>query len=206
MIAKLLLLLLTADFSSAFTSFEPTTLYKGKTSVISMITIPRPATEIYEDTSTSHKERRRSAGRQWDSDPITPKQDDTGPPLEWLIVDESEISRDEDEPFHILLLNTTFSQNKRITVEYVASSCSYVLGMPFDDAIGLSQGAMDNGFSCLGTWTHKECMTLGRQLQLRDLVVRVVPYHKAGDKFWQAINAGSGTSKDGVIEQAGGFE
>jgi hypothetical protein len=73
-----------------------------------------------------------------------------------------------------------------MTIAYVASSCSYVLGMPMKEAEELAEFSKANGMSCLGTWTHKECMELGRKLQLRDLIVRVVPYCEGGDRFWQA--------------------
>ena len=56
------------------------------------------------------------------------------------------------------------------------------------DAEELAGSAKLIGMSCLGTWSHKECMTLGRQLQQRDLVVRVVPYCEGGERFWQSMN------------------
>jgi hypothetical protein len=50
-------------------------------------------------------------------------------PLEWFI-DDDEISRDDDEPFDILLLGETFLKSDRVTVKYVASCCVYMLEMP----------------------------------------------------------------------------
>lgn len=99
-------------------------------------------------------------------------------------------------------MNETFYYSPvTMTVQYVAQSCSYVLGMPIKEAEEHAEFTKVNGFSCLGTWTHKECMKLGRQLQLRDLVVRVVPYCEGGDRFWQARDA-----SDEKSGQAGGFE
>lgn len=121
-------------------------------------------------------------------------------------MDDDEISREDDDPFHILLLNETFVMKPRMTVQYVASSCSYVLGMPFIDAEELASCAQMNGFSCLGTWSHEECLTLGAQLQQRDLIVRVVPFVEGGNRFWQARDGGVGASEDGLIKERGGFE
>jgi hypothetical protein len=108
--------------------------------------------------------------------------------VEWLI-DDKLISRNEDDPFHILLLDATFATNERITIDYVASSCAYVLRMPYDEAAELTAHAKAEGFSCLGTWGHDECVRLGKELTNRDIVCRVVPYCEGGDRGWQARNA-----------------
>ena len=109
-------------------------------------------------------------------------------PIEWLI-DDALVSREDDDPFHILLLDETFVKNsKKITIEYVASTCTYVLQMPYDEAAELAAHAEKEGFSCLGTWSHEECQRLGKQLQNRDLVCRVVPFCEGGDRAWQARN------------------
>ena len=108
-------------------------------------------------------------------------------PIEWLI-DDPQVSREDNDPFHILLLDETYIINPKITIEYVASTCTYVLGMPYDEAAELAAHAEKEGFSCLGTWTHEECQRLGKQLQKRDLVVRVVPFCEGGDRAWQARN------------------
>ena len=108
-------------------------------------------------------------------------------PIEWLI-DDPQVSREDNDPFHILLLDETYINNPKITIEYVASTCTYVLGMPYDEAAELAAHAEKEGFSCLGTWTHEECQRLGKQLQKRDLVVRVVPFCEGGDRAWQARN------------------
>lgn len=99
------------------------------------------------------------------------------------------VSRLPEDPFHILLLGTTFDKPK-ITLPYVSSSLEYVLQMPSSEAFELSKFARDQGLSCLGTWTRVECVRLGRQLQRRDLVCRVVPYTVGGQRGWQAKDAG----------------
>ncbi len=120
----------------------------------------------------------------------SPETDSSGAgnkgPIEWLI-DDAQISRDDNDPFHILLLDETFNKDK-ITIEYVASTCTYVLSMPYDEAAELAAHAEKEGFSCLGTWGYQECIRLGKQLQNRDLVCRVVPYCEGGDRAWQARN------------------
>ena len=60
--------------------------------------------------------------------------------------------------------------------------------MPYDEAAELAAHAEKEGFSCLGTWSHEECQRLGKQLQNRDLVCRVVPFCEGGDRAWQARN------------------
>mmetsp|Transcript_32893 Transcript_32893/g.59320 ORF Transcript_32893/g.59320 Transcript_32893/m.59320 type:complete len:198 (-) Transcript_32893:123-716(-) len=119
---------------------------------------------------------------------IPPDEGTVRGPVEWLI-DDREISREFDEPFHILLFDETFVQNSRITIDYVASSCTYVLSMPYDESAELAAHAEKEGFSCLGTWNHEECLRLANQLQNRDLVCRVVPFCEGGDRSWQARNA-----------------
>jgi hypothetical protein len=117
-------------------------------------------------------------------------------PLEYL-EDNMDESRDMKDPFHILLLKSTFDKPK-ITVPYVASNLEYVLAMPIDDATEHSQFCYDNGLSCVGVWPREECLKLGRQLQLRDLVCRVVPFAEGGNRAWQS-------NKDASEENIGGF-
>jgi hypothetical protein len=107
-------------------------------------------------------------------------------PLEWL--EDSAESREIDDPYHILLLGQTFEKPK-ITVPYVAGSLNYVMEMPVDEATELSQFSFDHGMSCLGTWSREECLSLGRRLQVRDIVCRVVPYCEGGQRGWQAKDA-----------------
>lgn len=117
-------------------------------------------------------------------------------PMEYL--EDEWSTRNPDDPFHILLLDTTFTQNDRVTIPYVAGCLTYVLGMPEDEATDLSKLSMLNGFSCLGTWEREECLKLGRQLQIRDCVVRVVPFVEGGSRGWQAkdASAAGGSSSD----------
>jgi len=133
------------------------------------------------DTETERREKRDLTG-------IPPDEGDIRGPVEWLI-DDPIVSREFDEPFHILLLDETFVKNSRMTIDYVASSCAYVLRMPYDEAAELAAHAEKEGFSCLGTWGHEECVRLGKDLQNRDLVCRVVPFCEGGDRAWQARNA-----------------
>mmetsp|Transcript_68175 Transcript_68175/g.154240 ORF Transcript_68175/g.154240 Transcript_68175/m.154240 type:complete len:194 (-) Transcript_68175:180-761(-) len=115
-----------------------------------------------------------------------------GGPLEYL-VDET-ASRLDDDPFHIMLLESTF-QRSRITVGYVASQLVYTLDMPERAAEEHAEFAKSEGASCLGTWPRGECMRLGAKLQVRDLVVRVVPGVEGGGRPWQAKRAEGGGSE-----------
>ncbi|KAL7531297.1 hypothetical protein ACHAWF_003710 [Thalassiosira exigua] len=139
-------------------------------------------------TTVSPPETETERRTKRDKPSIPPGEGDVRGPVEWLI-DDPLVSRESDEPFHILLLDETFVKNDRITIAYVASSCSYVLSMPYDEAAELAAHAEKEGFSCLGTWSHDECVRLGGQLQNRDIVCRVVPYCEGGDRSWQARNA-----------------
>ena len=138
---------------------------------------PPPKTETKKET------RRQSAE---EIDDVTIYREG---PLEYL--EDEWATRDPEDPFHILLLSSTFDK-KRITKSYVSGSISYVLGMPEDEAVELTVAAHDNGMSCLGTWEREECLKLGRQLQIRDIVCRVVPFVDGGQRGWQAKDASSG--------------
>jgi hypothetical protein len=105
-------------------------------------------------------------------------------PLEWL-EDDLTVSREMDDPFHILLLDETFEKPK-VTVSYVSGNLQYVLEMPYEEAVDATIFCQENGFSCLGTWERQECLKLGRELRLRDLCVRVVPYVPGGNRGWQS--------------------
>jgi hypothetical protein len=130
---------------------------------------------------------------------MAPRRDDDNnnnndyPDMEYGI--DVDVSRELDDPFHILLLGATFEQPK-ITVPYVTGSLTYVLNMPQSEATEVSQFAQEHDMACLGTWTREECLSLGRQLQVRDIVCRVVPYTEGGQRGWQA--------KDGNNEQVVG--
>mmetsp|Transcript_22410 Transcript_22410/g.25501 ORF Transcript_22410/g.25501 Transcript_22410/m.25501 type:complete len:219 (+) Transcript_22410:200-856(+) len=129
-------------------------------------------------------------------------------PLEYLM--DEELSRMEDDPYHILLLGETYEKPK-ITVNYVSGNLQLILEMPYEDAVDHSIFAKDQGMSCLGTWKRKECISLGKQLQARDVIVRVVPFTQGGQRGWQANKdaadnsnefSSSGGGDDGSIQDA----
>jgi len=136
----------------------------------------------------------RKTGRRTEDDGfIGNDNEDDGdyPDLEYLI--DSAESREMEDPFHILLLGSTFEKPK-VTVSYCAGSLEYVLSMPRNEAVEQSKFAQNEGMSCLGTWPREECLTLGRQLQTRDLECRVVPFVEGGHRGWQAKDASSSAS------------
>jgi len=107
-------------------------------------------------------------------------------PLEYL-ADDTTQTRLPDDPFHILLMGAETYAKPRITVPYVITSLTYVLGMPDSVAETHAKFAAQNGMSCLGTWPREECLKLGGQLQVRDLECRVVPFCEGGGGGgWQA--------------------
>lgn len=128
-------------------------------------------------------------------------------PLEYL--EDEWSTRNPEDPFHILLLDTTFV-NERISVSYVTGCLNYVLGMPEDEAQELTKMCAHNGMSCLGVWQREEALVLGRKLQVRDLAVRVVPFAEGGNRGWQAKDArdasysSSGRNEGGIGK--GGFD
>lgn len=150
---------------------------------LQMSTVAEPPTK--EKTSRKTGRKTNSPG---ENDNIDNDNDDNTdyPDLEYL-QDYAE-SREMDDPFHILLLGSTFEKPK-ITVTYVAGSLEYVLHMPFDEAAELSGFSQQEGMACLGTWPREECLSLGKQLQVRDIVCRVVPYCEGGHRGWQAKDA-----------------
>jgi len=166
---------------SAFarTTSRTTTTTKTTTVLYSSTTVEPPVKE-----QTKRKTNKRTNDR--DDDNAINNGDDIDSPLEYL--QDNEESREMDDPFHILLLGSTF-EKKKITVEYVAGSLEYVLNMPAQEAVELSAFACEEGMACLGTWPREECLSLGKQLQVRDLVCRVVPYAAGGQRGWQAKDA-----------------
>lgn len=157
-----------------------------------------PGTDVDTDRRTSTRRRRRSpydresdAGRGFTKGKRSFTTDFLGGSyagkLEYLRDKDNEDFDDED-PFHILLMGETFA-NPRVNIEYVAVTLSYVLTMPSEDAKEHSKFACEQGMSCLGTWTHEECLNLGGQLQARDIVCRVVPYSEGNSSPWQAKEA-----------------
>mmetsp|Transcript_22082 Transcript_22082/g.32261 ORF Transcript_22082/g.32261 Transcript_22082/m.32261 type:complete len:198 (+) Transcript_22082:47-640(+) len=154
-----------------------------------------------EKTDTSRKTNRKTNDNKDDDADSIKRYNDA--PLEYL--EDEWSTRNPDDPFHILLLDTTFTQNERVTINYVAGSLNYVLGMPNDEAEELAKMSYVNGMSCLGTWEREECLRLGRQLQIRDLAVRVVPFVEGGARGWQAKSASDGGSS-ADLPFSSGFE
>ena len=69
-----------------------------------------------------------------------------------------------------------------MSVDQAAESCASVLGFQSDKAKDLSLFAKHQGFSCLGTWTRGECISLGGKLRSHELECRVIPFVK-GDSL-----------------------
>eukprot|EP00804_Cyclotella_cryptica_P003136 CCRYP_013759-RA/>CCRYP_013759-RA protein AED:0.11 eAED:0.11 QI:196/1/1/1/1/1/2/542/201 len=90
--------------------------------------------------------------------------------------------RDDDAPFHVILMPSTF-QNPNVEIDHVATSCMEVLGMPYNKAHSLSMFAKYEGFSVLGTWTRKECLSLGERLREMDIECRLIPYDEHYKKW-----------------------
>lgn len=63
-----------------------------------------------------------------------------------------------------------------MSVDQAAESCASVLGIQSDKAKDLSLFAKHQGFSCLGTWTRDECISLGGKLRSHELECRVIPF------------------------------
>jgi len=182
-------------FSSIVTSslaFSFTSGQSGiKTSFLFRTSLHAGTTTIEPPMTDEQTKTRGESSGQFDDDQDDEKYED----LEYLI--DSQDHRAFEDPFHILLMASTFEKPK-ITVSYVAGSLKYVLMMSMDEGVELSKFARDEGFSCLGTWPREECVTLGRQLQRRDLVCRVVPFCEGGQRGWQAKDA------SGSLRTAGG--
>jgi hypothetical protein len=106
-----------------------------------------------------------------------------GQELEYLY-DETEEERgySENDLYHIILMPSTFHNNKNnkeemMTIENVAETCTEILGIDANKAYDISLFVKHEGFSCLGTWTHTECLSLGKELVERDLDCRIVPFN-----------------------------
>lgn len=145
---------------------------------------------------TRERTDRRTERREYENDDDGSADDNVDyPDLEYL--QDAAESREMEDPFHILLLGSTFDKPK-ISISYVSGSLEYVLAMPYNEAVEQSRFAKQEGFSCLGTWPRQECVALGRQLQMRDIVCRVVPFAEGGQRGWQAKDAaGSSSSSSG---------
>jgi hypothetical protein len=206
-IAPLTLMALLAGQSSAF-SARPAALVAPQRATISLTadrkydyfggatTIDAPTKE---DIETDRKTRRRTGGGDdGKTDLGTPDENFLEAlrkegPLEYL--EDQDESREPEDPFHILLLSSTFEKPK-ITVPYAAGALEFVLDMPLEEGIELSQFSYEHGMSCLGTWPREQCLTLGKQLQVRDLVCRVVPFCEGGQRGWQAKDADFSNMQD----------
>jgi hypothetical protein len=168
---------------------------------VSMSTVTAPPEE---KTKTNRKTG--GGGASQDEDNRSNDPDDivryNDAPMEYL--EDEWATRNPDDPFHILLLDTTFTKNERVTVSYIAGCITYVLGMPNEEALELTAFAAENGFSCLGTWEREECLSLGKQLQSRDCVVRIVPYCQGGARGWQMKDASAGASSSSGSSSFGG--
>jgi hypothetical protein len=163
-----------------------------------MATIEAPTRE------TTETDRRTSRRSDSDNDSSAPDARDIRKdgPLEYL--EDPNESREMDDPFHILLLGETFDKPK-ITLNYVSGNLQYTLDMPYEDAIDASMVAQDFGMACLGTWSREECLDLGRQLRVRDLVVRVVPYAAGGNRSWQSKEGSGSWAGEGLKDAGGAF-
>jgi len=189
LVSCILVLINVLDYARAFSlsPLEASMRQSAKSqrgSPLKMVTIEAPTRE-----DIDRETRRRQGG---DDDLIGDKEENfedelrTKGPLEWL--EDANESREMDDPYHLLLLGQTFEKPK-ITVPYVSNTLQYVLEMPEDEATELSQFSYEHGMSCLGTWSREECLALGRQLQVRDIVCRVVPFCEGGQRGWQARDA-----------------
>jgi len=97
--------------------------------------------------------------------------------LEYLYDIDDE--RHDEDLFHIILMPSTF-KNPYMSIEYASESCSEILRIPREKSYDLSLYVKHQGFARLGTWTHEECVTFGRQLREMELDCRIIPYHSSG--------------------------
>mmetsp|Transcript_6122 Transcript_6122/g.7764 ORF Transcript_6122/g.7764 Transcript_6122/m.7764 type:complete len:246 (-) Transcript_6122:105-842(-) len=181
---------------------RPKSTGKPSTFPMNMSTTTAPPREKTDRKTNSNTNNNQDDERSRDPDDIVRYND---APLEYL--EDEWSTRNPDDPYHILLLDTTFTKNDKITIPYVAGCVTYVLGMPDEEAKDLTNMAFLNGFSCLGTWEREECLKYGRELQIRDCVVRVVPFCEGGSRGWQAKDASaSGSSKSSSSNSNSSFQ
>jgi hypothetical protein len=172
---------------------------------LSTTTVAPPKTDTDRATRDRRRNRRQEGAEDNDYDEAYIRRNG---PLEYL-EDDTEESREDQDPFHILLLAETYL-NRKITVNYVSGALQFVLDMPYEDSVDAAIFAKENGMSCLGTWTREECLALGKDLQQRDLCVRVVPFVPGGQRPWQANkdassdNGGASRRSDGNNRELGG--
>eukprot|EP00553_Chaetoceros_curvisetus_P009473 CAMPEP_0204623832 /NCGR_PEP_ID=MMETSP0717-20131115/9598_1 /ASSEMBLY_ACC=CAM_ASM_000666 /TAXON_ID=230516 /ORGANISM="Chaetoceros curvisetus" /LENGTH=200 /DNA_ID=CAMNT_0051639039 /DNA_START=23 /DNA_END=625 /DNA_ORIENTATION=- len=186
----LLLGILSCLLQSSTVAFSVST--SGPSSTVQMSTTVAPPRE---KTDTDRQTRRGNDSDRSDDPDAGEISKYNDAPLEYL--EDEWATRGPEDPFHILLLDTTFTKNERVTISYVSGCLTYVLGMPQEEATELTSMCAANGLSCLGTWEREECLRLGRQLQIRDLCVRVVPFCEGGARGWQAKDA---AGSDGSID------
>ena len=194
-IAPLMFLAFFAGQSSAFSARPAAFSHPQRTSLTAdrkydllggATTIDAPTKE---DTDTDRK--------TGDADQETPEEFQDAlrkeGPLEYL--EDQDEPRAPEDPFHILLLSSTFDKPK-INVPYVAQALEFVLDMPMEEGTELSQFSYEHGMACLGTWPREQCLSLGKQLQVRDIVCRVVPFCEGGQRGWQARDADFSNMQD----------
>ncbi|KAL7524688.1 hypothetical protein ACHAXR_000675, partial [Thalassiosira sp. AJA248-18] len=86
------------------------------------------------------------------------------PGLEYLY--ETGEERHSDDLFHIILMPSYFPQST-LSTEHSPKTITEVLRIPSGKGHDLSLFAKHQGFSCLGTWTREECLSLGEELLSR---------------------------------------
>jgi hypothetical protein len=111
------------------------------------------------------------------------EEDDHERPLEYLY--EEIEGREDDAPFHILLLPSTF-KDSRTSVDEVAFNCAHVLNIPYDQAYEMSMFAKYEAFSVLGAWSRKECIEMGELLKELNVECRLVPHEEWLDEWEDA--------------------
>lgn len=74
-------------------------------------------------------------------------------------------------------------QNPNVRIDHVATSCVEVLGIPYHKAHSLSMFAKYEGFSVLGTWSRKECLSLGERLRELEVECRLIPFDEHYKKW-----------------------
>lgn len=98
--------------------------------------------------------------------------------LEYLY--ETQEERHSDDLYHILLMPSTFHKT---SIEHATEACTDILGIESEKAYSMSIFAKHQGFSTLGTWTHDECLSMGKELSSRDLDCRIIPFNRGGSSI-----------------------
>jgi hypothetical protein len=65
----------------------------------------------------------------------------------------------------------------KTSIEHATEACSEILGIESEKAYSMSIFAKHQGFSTLGTWTHDECLSMGKELSSRELDCRIIPFN-----------------------------